>query len=367
MPRALPLLCCAFAATGARLQAQSLNVDVGVHPTFAVPSASFGGAAASAGTWNALPVVAGTPQALVDLAGGATGVTLTFSGGVATAASSNLTGAGPDDLALLGDVLDPGSVARTVTIAGLAPGDYALTSYSIAPDDAAFRTAIDVAGSLEGVQVVGGAWPGAYVQGVTHALHHVTLLAPQDVVITVQRTAPPPMGFNFGSLNGLQIVREDSAGASFCAGDDVDPAVTSDCPCLNFGASGRGCANSSNAAGALLSGSGSAAFDTIVLAGSGMPATSACIYLQGDALDDAAFGDGVRCAGGTLLRLRAKTNASGASAFPDTTDTETLAQRGGVAPGSGAVRWYQAYYRNASSGFCPTATFNVTSGWRVIW
>ena len=351
----------------AHATAQSVNVDVGVHPTFGLPTAGLGGAANGAGVWNAMPVVAGSPFAAVDLAGAPTGVTLTLSGGLATASSANLPGASTDVLALLADVMDPGSVARTLTIAGLAPGEYELYTYAIAPDDAAFRTQVSVAGSPDPLQAVGGAWSGSFVLGVTHAQHRVTLLATQDVVVTIQRVPPAPMSFNFGSLNGIQIVRLDSAGASFCAGDDLDPAVTTDCPCLNYGVNGRGCANSINAAGALLQGSGSPLLDTVVLAGSGMPASSTCIYLQGDALDDVAFGDGVRCVGGTLVRLRAKANAAGASQFPDTNDTITLSHRGGVVPGSGAVRWYQTYYRNAATSFCPTATFNVTSGWRVIW
>ncbi|MBI5364374.1 MAG: hypothetical protein HZA53_14435 [Planctomycetes bacterium] len=351
----------------APLRAQSINVDVGVHATYPLPSAIFGAAATNAGTWNAMPVTAGSAFSVVDLAGTPTGVTLTLSGGVATAASTNLGGAAPDDLALLGDVMDPGSVARTLTIAGLMPGDYDLYCYAIGPDDAAFRTQISVAGSSDPLQVVGGAWTGGYVLGVTHARHRVTLTAPQDVVVTIQRNPPPPQSFNFGSLNGVQIVRLDLTGASFCAGDDLDPAVSTDCPCLNFGATGRGCANSTNASGAVLSAGGSPALDTLVLQATGMPATSTCIYLQGDVLDDSTFGDGVRCTGGTLVRLRAKTNAAGTSTFPDTTDTVTLSQRGGVLPGSGSVRFYQTYYRNAATSFCPTATFNVTSGWRVIW
>ena len=104
-----------------------------------------------------------------------------------------------------------------------------------------------------------------------------------------------------------------------------------------------------------------------MLAGTLMPATVSCIYLQGDALTDVLFGDGVRCTGGTLLRLRTRVNVGGASAFPDSTDTVTLSQRGGVTPGSGARRYYQTYYRNSAAVFCPPETFNVTNGWRLTW
>ncbi|MBI5362169.1 MAG: hypothetical protein HZA53_03255 [Planctomycetes bacterium] len=153
----------------------------------------------------------------------------------------------------------------------------------------------------------------------------------------------------------------------FCAGDGADPAVTTACPCANFGAPGHGCANSVNSAGAQLAASGILNPDAVVLVGSGMPASVSCIYLQGVGLDDAPFGDGVRCAGFPLLRLRTKQNAGGTSRFPDSTDTISLSQRGGVTPGSGVVRLYQTYYRNASASFCPPETFNVTNGWRITW
>ncbi len=153
----------------------------------------------------------------------------------------------------------------------------------------------------------------------------------------------------------------------FCFGDGLDASHTSACPCGNTGAVGRGCASSVNAAGAVLGTKGDALLDTLVLSGSGMPASSTCIYLQGDARDDQLFGDGVRCAGGVLLRLRATQNSAGASRFPSPADTLTLSQRGGVIPGSGATRFYQTYYRNAAASFCPPATFNVTNGIVVTW
>ncbi len=160
----------------------------------------------------------------------------------------------------------------------------------------------------------------------------------------------------------------DAQDGSFCFGDGLDTSHTTNCPCANTGAAGRGCANSVDAAGARLFATGSAAADDVVLRASGMPATVACIYLQGDALDDAVFGDGVRCAGGALLRLRTKLNAGGASSFPEAgVDTITLSARGGVAPGSGALRLYQTYYRNSAAAFCPPETFNASNGWRQVW
>lgn len=153
---------------------------------------------------------------------------------------------------------------------------------------------------------------------------------------------------------------------SFCFGDNLDPNVTSDCPCANFGAAGHGCANSANPNGALISASGATNPDTVVFTASGMPAAATCIFLQGDATTDQVFGDGVVCAGGNIIRLRSKTAASGSASYPEPGDP-IVSVRGAVTPGSGALRSYATYYRNAAAAFCPPATFNVTQGFRITW
>ena len=79
------------------------------------------------------------------------------------------------------------------------------------------------------------------------------------------------------------------------------------------------------------------------------------------------FGDGVRCADGSLIRLRTKQNVGGASQFPDSTDTLTLSARGGTPPGSALVGYYQVYYRNSAGAFCPPETFNVSNGIIITW
>ena len=172
-------------------------------------------------------------------------------------------------------------------------------------------------------------------------------------------------------FNGVLLLRASCApitnGTSFCFGDGTLADHTTPCPCGNNGAAGNGCANSVNAGGANLDASGSTIANDVSLLGSGMPATVSCIYLQGTTQDDIAFGDGVRCTGGTLIRLRTRGNVGGASAFPDSTDTITLSARGGVVPGSGATRYYQTYYRNSAALFCPPETFNVTNGRVIVW
>jgi len=166
-------------------------------------------------------------------------------------------------------------------------------------------------------------------------------------------------------------VPDECQSGPFCFGDGSIVDHTSACPCGNFGDSGHGCSHSFSFAGALLTATGTAANDDVVLQASDMPATAFGLYMQHDAPGDQVFHDGILCAGGTLTRLRGRPSVGGASMFPDSSfandATLTLSQRGGVTPGSGVTRFYATWYRNASTTFCPPATANVTNGWRVVW
>jgi hypothetical protein len=166
------------------------------------------------------------------------------------------------------------------------------------------------------------------------------------------------------NANGIPDECETSGGTPFCSGDGSGTA----CPCGNSGMSGNGCANSLFAGGAKLSsiGNQSVSADSLVLQGAGMPNSSA-LYFQGTAPQNgglgSVFGDGLRCAGGTVVRLATKTNASGASQYPGTGDPSVSVRGMVVAPG---VRAYQVWYRNAAV-FCTPDTFNLTNGLSVTW
>jgi hypothetical protein len=154
-------------------------------------------------------------------------------------------------------------------------------------------------------------------------------------------------------------------GTVFCAGDGSGTA----CPCGNNSPTGgeSGCL-SSLGQGAKLEGTGSASVsaDTFVLQGSHMPNSSA-LYFQGTTQlaggAGAVFGDGLRCAGGTVIRLGTKTNAGGMSQYPAAGDT-LISIKGAIAAGN--TRTYQVWYRNAAS-FCTIATFNLSNGLEVQW
>ena len=173
---------------------------------------------------------------------------------------------------------------------------------------------------------------------------------------------------------GMQVYVRDrgtaSAFVSACAGDSAPV-----CPCGNAGAPGRGCENSTGGGGALLVASGvaSLASDSVQVTASGAPATALSIVLQGSALvAPVAFGDGARCAGGSLLRLYV-TNASGggltAPAASDPAISTRSAALGDPIP-LGGTRVLQVYYRDADAGFCPApqgGTFNATNAIAVAW
>ena len=158
---------------------------------------------------------------------------------------------------------------------------------------------------------------------------------------------------------------------SFCFGDGTTATA---CPCGNFGASGRGCANSVNASGALLVGTGSTSPDSVVLAASGMPSTALSLFMQGNSpqYGGLLFGDGVRCAAGLLKRLGSHTSSGGASTYPGIGDLSISARSAALGDpfGPGATRYYQTFYRNPAPTFCPTPpgnTFNITNGVIVHW
>jgi len=160
-------------------------------------------------------------------------------------------------------------------------------------------------------------------------------------------------------------------GTRVCAGDGSAGA----CPCANSGANGRGCNNSASTGGAELASSGwnSLQFDTLLLTSSGELSTSTSVFLQGTSLiAPVAFGDGLRCTGGVLLRLFVKSAASGTASAPGIGDVAVHSRSAllGAPLSPGSACTYQVYYRDANLGFCPApagSSFNVSNGLRISW
>lgn len=172
-----------------------------------------------------------------------------------------------------------------------------------------------------------------------------------------------------GSIFGALYDVEDFT--SFCLPLEDDVIG---CPCGNPPAQyGRGCNNSSNTGGAILTqvGTASIANDTVRFDASGERPTAASIFLQGNAHTNVAFGQGVRCVGGTLKRLYAKTASGGSVSAPVGSDPRVWARSAALGDliAAGSTRYYLVYYRDPTVlGGCPSAsTFNATQSGAITW
>jgi len=167
--------------------------------------------------------------------------------------------------------------------------------------------------------------------------------------------------FPGGEIRG-QIAEMPSHG-TFCHGDGSSVA----CPCGNNSAAtdAEGCLHSGGIGGRLRAyGTASVAGDRVVMHALRLPPSTQGLLFQGTGpIPAAPFGDGLRCAGGNILRLGVKTACNGQIAWPEPGNLP-LSVAGGIAPPT--VATYQVWYRNQAA-FCTPSTFNVTNAVRVAW
>ncbi len=161
------------------------------------------------------------------------------------------------------------------------------------------------------------------------------------------------------------------AGVPYCAGDGVAPHTA--CPCGNHSpAVDRvGCLHSFGVGGRLrATGGASLSADALVLNAENLPAASV-LFFQGTTQENGGngslFGDGLRCAGGTVIRLgtfvATGTPGSATSHYPQAGDPAVSVRGSVLAPG---LRTYQAWFRNTAS-FCTPAGYNLTNGIVLRW
>lgn len=193
--------------------------------------------------------------------------------------------------------------------------------------------------------------------------------------VQVESGPTPPGCYVFGSCPDpnfhLRLIADacpfdgGNPGTGFCYGDGTGAP----CPCGNISAPGWGCQNSLGF-GAQLTATGTASITTGIcfLNGIQMPPNSSALYFQGTIQQNsgagAAFGDGKRCAAGTVHRLGIKTNsASGTSSYPEFGDPRIPVQGQLQFP---TTRTYQVWYRNIAP-FCTPAGFNLSNGVMITW
>lgn len=146
---------------------------------------------------------------------------------------------------------------------------------------------------------------------------------------------------------------ECGAGVGYCFGDGTGTA----CPCGNDGNPGEGCANSTGN-GAVLVGTGSnsvGADDLSFTLLQALPSQGALLFVANNQLSGLYFGDGLRCAGGSLKRLGVRMpNASGTAHW-----NPGMAASGGWMAGD--TRNFQAWYRDPVGSPCANE-FNTSNG-----
>lgn len=170
----------------------------------------------------------------------------------------------------------------------------------------------------------------------------------------------------------LQLIGDATAGPVITGTEYCFGTAGSACPCGNFndGSNGNaGCANSVlawGAGGASLTGAGtpSVTGDTVVLTSTGVQANQPGIFFRADNATNGgagiAFGDGLRCAGGNVVRFPVVVATAGGVV------TSTAALGAGLTASD--IRRYQYWYRNPFlGGACGGNNFNLSSGFEITW
>ena len=177
-----------------------------------------------------------------------------------------------------------------------------------------------------------------------------------DRDLTISSGGAPIRALTFTNTDPLGLALDDlrhivPAGPSaYCFGD----GSAFPCPCGNAGATGNGCANGSFAAGARLDFVPGPSLAVI----QGVP-NQPILFFRGTQVVNGGvgvgFGDGLRCAGGSVVRLGVRIlDSSGAASFLNLPTPP---------PGTS---YYQGWYRDPTGSPCGSK-FNLTNGLRVTW
>ncbi len=186
---------------------QSLNVDFGG----TVAPSDDHAAAGHSGVWNSVPATFLVPDVLFGLNGQPTDIQLTiFPAGPPSITIPDPGTVGDDEL-LLDDLItnsDGGFLDLIVDLTGLENGPYRAIGYAWTPNTQFATDAQSLVGitnnneQLFGLFSVGGPWPGAIAEGVTHRSRSLFVV---DGTLTFQFVGPC-----FGECarsNGIQLVR----------------------------------------------------------------------------------------------------------------------------------------------------------------
>ena len=348
--------------------AQGINVDFNDTSAGPLTPSSAYGAAGTPGVWNAVTVPA-TNLSLRDKSGASSGVTVTTDSNLSADLWSDNANMNGDDALLLEDIIYGGSPGAfyPITFNGITNGAYDVFTYAIAPDNkTGYFTDVDVNGSGDGVQTVGGSSFSGHALGVSYARHFV-------IVTNNRLTVKVAVNSGFISLNGIQLEPAGDPGASDC------DCTSANGPCFSFGGPGRGCPNSNpNGLGAMLVGSGVASVfaDSFGLSVTDAAPSKPGLILAGSAslgptgLATVPDSAGLLCVGGMTRRgAVVMTDASGAASFPDFQGAPYSASD---LVSAGASVSYTCWFRDPGTAFgcigdTASSDFNFSNGWTAMW
>jgi plastocyanin len=170
--------------------------------------------------------------------------------------------------------------------------------------------------------------------------------------------------FHIG-MTATVVVSDPVPGSVICAGDGSGTA----CPCGNAASAPVGCLNSTGQGSRLrATGSADVTADTLELRVTGASEGSSVLFFQGSsAVNGGAgvvFGDGLRCAGGAVVRLGQTSVSFGWARYPAPGDVP-ISVRGQVPPG--ATRHYQVWHRDAPSVCTGGVSTNFSNAYSVTW
>lgn len=169
------------------------------------------------------------------------------------------------------------------------------------------------------------------------------------------------------ALSSLLSSANPQEGVTMYCGSGMPENST--CPCgATAAAPTTGCPNSQFLQGARIHATGfaSLANPNLAIVIERMPTAATGLVFQGTTRLNSGigvpFGDGLRCVGGTQVRLAVVVGGDlGEATFQF---SHALVSELGLT--SGAVRMYQVWYRNAAN-FCTQATFNLSNAFEAVW
>ena len=376
-----------FAFLALPAAAQSINVDFGpAGSPLGVPSPAYGASNGKAGVWNKVSAL--TASNLLRWDGTPTNVSVRLLGNVPDCPQGNsyfithdFAATSGDDAVIFDEMFSAGDWDENMfrcVFEGLEAGDYVVDAIFAQAGcsqnfvTVAISTQVDSWGNFH--YVVGN--PGPFVEGADYPPPPGSNFTRYSITtyngrINVVVGPGDPYSDRTETLCAVQIdkVGDDRAfiGTPLCFGD----GSSASCPCGNSGASGTGCQNSAGTGGSWLSATGAVNPDTVVLHVAGELPSALSVFLQGNSVvGPFLYGDGLRCAGGTLRRLYAKHASSGVVVAPEAGDPSIATRSAalGVPISPGGRRYYQVFYRDPSAAFCPQgSTFNVSNAVKIDW